>query len=213
MTRFFTSPKAVEFEAVPVILGVTGSIGGGKSTVSKILAQEHEAIVLDADQIAGEATRDPTVLDQIRDAFGKGVILEKDGRLELDRPALAAEVFASPDKLRQLESIIHPQVRRRIESEIERHREEKLIVLDVPLLFEAGLWERCDHTWMVDADRELRLKRVSQRGWDDSELTRRERNQWPIDRKRESADLIIDNGGSITELKKRVHTAIGPVLK
>ena len=193
----------------PRIVGVTGSIGGGKSTAASILESHHDARVIDADAIAGEVLSRPETLAAIGETFGDDVVAG--GRL--DRRKLASIVFRDPALLKQLESIVHPKVRLSIEAAITQSADRPLVVLDVPLLFEAGLADRCDETWYVDAPRARRIDRVAERGWTAEELQRRESNQWPIATKRAMADVIVDNGGDRAQLAALIRDALSHRLE
>jgi dephospho-CoA kinase len=166
------------------VIGLVGGIGSGKSWVAQRLA-DHGGAVFDADRVAKAALDEPDVQRCLVEHFGSGVV-GSDGRT--DRKALAEVVFTDAGRRKQLEQIIHPIVAERRDAMIERAEadpEVRFVVLDVPLLVEVGLYERCDRVVFVDADRPTRLRRVAEsRGWDEAELTRREKNQLPLDKKR-----------------------------
>jgi dephospho-CoA kinase len=189
-----------------IIAGILGSVGAGKSTVCRLFA-EKGARVLDADAMAHAVLAEPEVREEIRAAFGRGVLFE-DG--SVDRKALADLVFADPAALGKLEKLVHPKVRLRIEEEVRRFRarEERgfeLLVLDVPLLATSPLKEHCDELVFVEATPERRRERVRERGWTPEELERRERAQPSAAEKRRLATHIVENDGSIESTRHQVH--------
>ncbi len=126
-------------------------------------------------------------------------------RFAVHRKALGAVVFAQPEKLRELERILHPRMRRTFEKAIARTQRKQaatLIVLDAAILFEAGWNDLCDLVAFVDAPREIRLARLgAARGWNEEQLRSREQAQLPPDRKRARADLVIANSGDDDRLQ------------
>lgn len=155
-----------------ILVGLAGRIGAGKSTVAARLA-EHGARVIDADRLAHEALETQPVRDAIAARFGDG-FLESDGTVS--RPTLAAAVFGPTTEhaaaLADLEGIVHPVVRQQIEAKITELRDaagsrdsELVIVLDVPLLVQAGWAARCDHILEVACDEKHRHHRLAKRGW------------------------------------------------
>lgn len=190
-----------------MILGVLGGIGSGKSTVTRLLV-EQGAEAIDADRVAHQVLREPAARDAIREAFGSGVF-GADG--EVDRQAVARLVFSDRRKLETLESILHPEVRRRITDRVEAFRarqgsERRVLVLDVPLLAESPLRELCDEIVFVDAPDDERRRRVEARGWSADELERREAHQPSIEKKRRLADVTIENSGSLEDLRLQVES-------
>lgn len=184
------------------IVGLTGGIGSGKSTVSTML-QELGHEVIDADAITHEvqAPGQPT-LAAIVEAFGPDVLRE-DGTL--DRAGLAAQVFTDPEKLATLNAIVHPVVGAEIGRRLDHHRTtDRVVVLDVPLLVESGRSD-LELLVVVDVDPEIAVRRlVEQRGFAESDARARIANQ--VDRKRRvaNADIVINNDGSLDELAAEV---------
>ena len=194
-----------------LVIGLTGPIAGGKSLVASMLS-ELGAQVLDADRISHDVLGSDEVVTQVVAHWGAGVL---DDEGQLDRKKLAEVVFADVEEVRRLESIVHPEVCRRIVSAIETERARsgqgrpadtpRRIVIDAPLLFEAGLDQRCDCIVFVDAPQEVRVQRVLKtRAWDRKELHKRERHQKPSSFKCNRADIVITNSDSIEELQKQV---------
>jgi dephospho-CoA kinase len=181
------------------VIGLAGGIASGKSFVAQRFRQLGAA-VLDADRVGHEVLREPEVEQAARDRWGAG-IFDADGRI--DRRRLAQIVFGpSPNakhELEYLETMTHPRIADRIGKEIERLKqrgEVPAIILDAPVLFEAGWNGVCDKIVYVDAPLRVRTERAQARGWDLAEFTRREAAQESLDAKRELADLVIDNSGS-----------------
>ncbi|GAA5531772.1 dephospho-CoA kinase [Deinococcus aluminii] len=189
----------------PRRLGLTGSIGAGKSTVAGLL-RARGLTVLDADAVAREVTHDPAVLAEIGAAF-PGVV--RGG--VLDRAALAGVAFADPARLAVLNAITHPRVRQRMLAleQAAAARGEGWIVQDVPLLFEGGLEAQMDAVLVVDAPLALRLSRVTARsGLSAEEVLARDARQMPADEKRKRATFVLDNSGDLAELERQVDAAL-----
>jgi dephospho-CoA kinase len=185
-------------------VGLTGNIGGGKSSVARLLA-EHGAFIIDADDLARQATSDPAVLNRISAELGAELV--KDG--ELDRQAVAAAVFADPAARSVLNSIIHPWVglrRLQLQAEaLERAEPPPVVVHDVPLLFEVGLDKSVDVTLVVVAPLAVRTARVMQRsGLTEEQVRQRDAAQMPQKEKEARADFVIDNSAGEAELKEAV---------
>ncbi len=193
-----------------LIIGLTGSIGSGKSYVSSLLS-ECGAVVICADQLAREVVAPGSeALVQITRTFGDQVLMA-DGTL--DRSSLAAIVFQDPEKRRKLEAIIHPRVRERELDLVQQYQGHPLIVLDVPLLFESGFDAECDKTVVVtitEAERERRL--LSQRNLSRKELRNRLNAQMPQHEKVARADYIVDNSGTRQQTRHRVNQLLGQLF-
>jgi dephospho-CoA kinase len=185
-----------------IILGVTGSFGSGKSTVAGIF-RSFGAKVIDADILAHQClTKGRDTYRRIVKLFGKGILQEGGA---IDRRKLAAIVFANTVALKKLNSIIHPKVIRQIKREI-RRAVKGIIVLDVPLLVESGLVSLADKTIVVKMDPAVQLRRLRQKtSLLDNEILMRIKCQSPLRKKMRFADFIIDNSGTIGELKKKVQ--------
>lgn len=193
------------------IIGLAGGIGSGKSTVARLLA-ELGCTVSDSDAAARAALEDPTVRQRIVDQWGDA-ILDNTGRI--DRSKLAAIVFNDPTQRRVLESITHPWIEaRRREQFAGASADAPALVIDAPLLFEAGLDAVCDAVIFVDAPWETRLERVkASRGWDEAELKRREDSQLPLDEKRLRSDDILINNGDVGELAEQVRRTLSRIVE
>lgn len=183
-------------------VGLTGGIGAGKSEVSRLL-MEHGAVLIDADRIAREVVAPGTPgLAAVVEAFGPDV-LAGDG--SLDRPKLGSIVFADPDKLAVLNSIVHPLVGARSRELEESAAEDAVVVHDVPLLAENGLAPLYDLVIVVDAAPETQLDRlVRLRGMTEEDARARMAAQATREKRREIADVVIDNDVPLEELRERV---------
>lgn len=186
-------------------VGITGTVGAGKSTVGRLF-QRWGACRVDADRLAREAVVPGSrALSRIREAFGDAVL---DGDGALDRAAMREKAFGDPETRRRLESIVHPEVRRLLEERAReaRDRGHRVFVAEVPLLFEGGLEEAFDVVVVVDAPRRLRSRRVrEERGVDGATFAAIEEAQWAAERKRRAADLVVLNDGSVEELEVRAR--------
>ena len=186
------------------ILGLTGGIASGKSTVSAYLAQ-NGALIIDADLIARQVVaKKSSGLKQIVAKFG-GEILTASG--ELDRKKLGKLVFSNKELLKALTDITGPLIRAEILREIEaaKKAQVKLVVLDIPLLFETGYQTLCDKVMVVTIPSEVQLKRVMKRdNLSAAEARKRIANQLPASKRNELADVLIDNSKSVAETYQQV---------
>ncbi len=185
-----------------LLVGLTGGLGSGKSTVSKMLA-DRGAVVLDADAFAHDAVRAGTAgFDRVVARFG-GEIVGRDG--ELDRAALASIVFNDEPALRDLEAIVHPEVRRMIEEGVGANAgTDRVVVLVNPLLIEMGTHRDCDVVVVVSTSPRTQLERVTARGMDRGDAEARMANQVPLDERAKHADVLLDNDGSLADLESQV---------
>lgn len=191
------------------VIGVVGVIGGGKSSVARLLS-ERGGYVISADPIAHEALKDPEIRQKILKRFGNGVLNENG---EIVRSRVAASVFANEgDSARHdLESWIHPWVHRRVIELAEKAEADsaaKFIVLDVPMMLEAGWHDAWDRLIYVYAPRDVQLARLAPRGWALDHLQARERAQLSPAEKAARADATIDNGGSLESTARQIDELI-----
>lgn len=189
----------------PMVIGLAGGIGSGKSAVAGIL-RDLGCAVIDSDAEARRALGREDVKKEIVSWWGEGIL---DGQGSIDRARVAEIVFADPDQRGRLEGLIHPLVKRSRAQFIASTGDVRAIVIDAPLLFEAGVDAECDGVIFVDAPREVRLARVREtRGWDEAELARREDSQMSIWEKRSRADKVVENAGTLDELREGVAQAL-----
>jgi dephospho-CoA kinase len=188
------------------VIGLTGGIASGKSTVAQILA-EKGAWIVDADQLARDVVGvGSPALAEISQSFGSGVIAE-DG--SLDRPQLGRLVFADAEARERLNGIVHPRVLELSRQEIRQAQESgaQLVVYDVPLLYETERSGEFDGTLVVWVDPLTQLLRLRQRtGLTEDEGRQRIASQMPLTRKRELATWVIDNSGSLEATQAQVES-------
>lgn len=183
-------------------VGLTGGIASGKSSVSAILA-ELGAVIIDADALAREVVEKGTPgLDAVVTEFGTG-LLTPGG--DLDRPAMGALVFADVDARKRLEAIVHPLVFARI-IDLETHAPAgALVVHDIPLLAESGRADTFDAVIVVHAPEDVQIERmVRDRGWTEDEARARIAAQAAAEDRLAIATYVIDNTGTIEDLRRRV---------
>lgn len=184
-----------------LVVGVTGTVGAGKSTVGRLF-EDWGARRIDADELSREAVEPGSrALRTIVEEWGEEVLRE-DG--SLDRAALRERVFGDPGARERLEEIVHPEVRRLRRRRLMEAREEgvEVVVGEVPLLFETGMEEQFDLVVVVDAPRAERRRRVrEERDLPAATFRAMEAAQWSAERKRRAADLVIRNDGSLEELE------------
>lgn len=188
------------------IIGLTGGIGSGKSTVTDYLIARGFP-VLDADKIAREIVLPGSeMLIQLTSVFGKSILMQ-DG--SLDRKKLGDIVFSDPEKKKTLDGLMHTRILELIHDRILEYREEtvhKLIFIDAPLLFETGLDKSVSETWVIDVDEETRIKRIMERdGLKREDIAMRISNQMARDEKNKRADVILDNTGNQEALYQQIE--------
>ena len=181
----------------PLVIGLLGGIGSGKSTVAGIL-EELGCRVSNADAIVRDLLDEQEISDALQSWWGPEVI-GQDGRV--DRQRIAGIVFEDPAQRTRLEALLHPLVEQRRQADFDRSPDARAHVIDAPLLLEAGLQDRCDLLIFVDTPRSVRLERVLARGWTEEDLDQRESAQWPLDRKRDHAHHVLVNDGSPATLR------------
>ena len=191
------------------IIGLTGNIATGKSTVARLLAGLG-ALVIDADRVAHATMRPGTaVWEEVRRAFGPEVVLP-DGRI--DRRRLGEIAFRDPAALARLERIVHPAVRRTLRRRLQRLRGRpqppRVVVIEAIKLLEGGLGPLCDAIWLVVAPREVQIERLRRtRGLTPEEAAVRIDAQPPVEPKLAMADVVIRNDGSLADLERQVREA------
>ena len=186
------------------VIGLTGGISSGKSTVSQFLA-EPGAVIINADEIGHEAFKTDTELwHAVVSAFGKQIVAP-DGAI--DREKLGAIVFSNPEALARLNRIMHRRMRDVVKAQLEEYRQQgaSVVVLEAPLLLEAGWTSLVDEVWVATAPKATVLKRLrEQTGLSESESLARLRSQLPDKERLKHADVVIDTDCSLGELKARV---------
>ena len=188
------------------VIGLTGGIASGKSSVA-LFFKEHGIPVIDADQLARDAVLPVTpAFEQIISLFGRGAVMN-DG--VLDRKRLSEMIFHDPEKRRQLEGILHPEIRRMAEECIALAAAEghQRLIYMAPLLIEAGAADRVDEIWVVTVRPEIQLERLMRR-----DAINREQaqliidSQMPLSEKESYGSVVIDNSGTEAETRKILET-------
>ena len=184
-----------------MIIGLTGGIASGKSTVSKYLAEKGFK-VYDADRIAKDISEKKSVQKEIITTFGDK-ILDENGNV--DRKKLKEIVFKNKEKLKQLNAIIHPKV---IDfyKELKEQNTDKIIIFDVPLLFESGIDKFCDKILVVISDYKIQLNRIVERDKIDRDLAEKIiKSQLSNEERIKKADVVIENNSSLEDLFEKVE--------
>jgi dephospho-CoA kinase len=187
-----------------LLVGLTGGIGSGKSTVARML-EERGAVVFDADLLAREAVEPGTPgHTAVIERFGADVLAPGG---ELDREALASIVFADPSARRDLEQIVHPEVRRLFAEGSEAyHDTDRIVVFSAPLLVESGMHTAFEILVVVSATVATQIERLMrQRGMSEAAIRARIEAQAPLEDKAAVADFLVDNGGTLAELESQVE--------
>lgn len=199
-----------------IIVGLTGGIASGKSTISKMF-KEKEVPVIDTDGIARNLLdNDESIYNAIVETFGEAVLTTDK---KINRNKVAQIIFSDADKRQALNDIVHPKVKDIALREVSHYKEDdhKIIVVDVPLLFEASFDKVCDVTVVVYARKKDQVSRlVSREGIDEAYAKQKVNAQMPMAKKKSLADYVIDNSKSILETKKsfeRVFEAINSIEK
>lgn len=190
------------------IIGITGGIASGKSTVSLYL-QELGFTIVDAD-LASRAVVEPgeEAYHQVVKAFGEDILLT-DGNI--DRVKLGSIIFNDQEKRLLLNGIVHPAVRNwmRVKTEAALASGEETVFMDIPLLFESKLTFMVDKTLLIYVDEQVQLERLMNRnGLSETEALARINSQMPLADKKALADAVIDNNGDINETKRQVKTIL-----
>lgn len=192
-----------------MIIGITGGIGAGKSTVVQYMKEHYPVHVIVADDVARRLQYpDGTIYRQMIDAFGDDIV--NDDRT-LNRQKVAMLIFSDKEKRRQLNAIVHPAVRQEIERQIEEQREHfEHIVIEAALLIEEHYDDICDEFWYIDARKELRIKRLMEsRGYDKDHCERIMAGQLSREQFQNACSVTIDNSGDMEFLKEQLNQLLG----
>lgn len=193
------------------IIGLTGGIGSGKSTVARIL-QEHGFPIVDADLIAREIVEPgQPALAELAKEFGED-ILNADG--SLDRGLLASRAFTNKDTTQRLNNITHPRINQRTQELFDEARENgaEAVIYDMPLLIDKGLHKDMDATIVVHAAEHVRLERLTtKRGLDVDDVRRRINAQIDDETRKQYADILLDNNGTEEDLTQQIAQAVDKI--
>jgi dephospho-CoA kinase len=184
----------------PLVVGITGGLGAGKSALCRMLA-ERGFPVIDADRVARQVTAPGSpVLEELERAFGPGLVLA-DGHL--DRAALASRALADPDGQARLNMLLHPLIRQRLADEVERLGGDgaEAVIIEAALLLESGNRAYYDLVVVVVADDTEKVRRAVARGMEAAEARRRLALLWPDPEKRSAAHRVVHNNGSLADLE------------
>lgn len=189
-----------------MILGLTGGIGTGKSTVVNML-KEKGIPVVDTDLISREVIEYPEIIEKIKLEISNEVF---DFNNKLDRKKMSEIVFENQEKLKKLNEIMHPEILKKMWDEVEElKKNHKIIVVDVPLLFEINMEKEVDKILLIYASKEIQLKRIMERdGRTREEAVKIISSQMPLYKKREKSDYIIQNNDSLEKLEKNLDKIV-----
>lgn len=185
------------------VIGLTGGIGSGKSTVSNFLA-ELGVVIIDADKIGHQVLEtDSEARRQVVAAFGRQIVTPD---VEIERKNLGRMVFKSPEALSRLNRIMHPRIHNKVKTQLEHYRQQgaNVVVVEAPLLIEVGWTSLVDEVWVTTAFRATVLKRLEQVGLSRAESLARIRSQLPDKERVKRANVVINTDCSLDELKAKV---------
>ncbi|MDW7658545.1 MAG: dephospho-CoA kinase [Bacillota bacterium] len=194
------------------VLGITGGIGSGKSSVAEI-CREAGLPVIDADELSRQVTASGgAAIPELIELFGTGIIDEAGA---LDRQKMARLVFRNRKALDQLSAVVHRHVLDAIREQVDKlaSGKQRAVVLDVPIPVKHGFLDLCSQVWVVWADDDIRRERLSRRGMDEEEATRRMSMQMSREDYVAIADQVIENDGTLDELRDKVRELLIQELK
>lgn len=184
-----------------MIVGLTGGIASGKSTVSNLF-RKYGIEIVDADKVAKEVSEKKESIEKISNIFGKD-ILDSDGKIV--REKLREKAFKNRELLQELNKIIHPQVMEYFKRKKEENSKDEILIFDIPLLYETKMEYLCDKIIVVGVDVQKQIRRVVARDGSSEELAKKIIfNQMPLDEKIKKADVVIMNDGTLDELEAKV---------
>ena len=184
-----------------MIVGLTGGIASGKSTVSNLF-RKYGIEIVDAEKVAKEVSEKKESIEKISNIFGKD-ILDSDGKIV--REKLREKAFKNRELLQELNKIIHPQVMEYFKRKKEENSKDEILIFDIPLLYETKMEYLCDKIIVVGVDVQKQIRRVVARDGSSEELAKKIIfNQMPLDEKIKKADIVIMNDGTLDELEAKV---------
>lgn len=183
-----------------MVLGLTGGIASGKSSVSKFFL-DLGAKIIDADLIAREVAEDKIILEAVCLEFGEKAVENN----TINRKYIADIIFSNPEKREKLNSIMHPVIISKIKKEIEENRNNNLVIADIPLLYETGFETEVDKVAVVYIDKNTQIDRLINRdNLSEDKAVKRIESQMSLEEKASKADILINNTGTIDELKEKI---------
>lgn len=186
-------------------IGITGSIASGKSSVGQFLKEIKKIPILDADKYSRDALGPGTASTKLVLRRYGNTVKAKNKFTTINRSALSKIIFNDPNERLWIEKLIHPIVERQLKKELDKNKYIPVVVLIIPLLFEASLMELCSEIWVVNCTAEQQYKRLMER--DDlnyHEAAKRIQAQWPLEKKLNLADIVINNSGELQAWRKQV---------
>ena len=189
-----------------VVIGLTGGIGTGKSTVSQIL-QRKGYKVIDLDVISHEVIKFPKVVEKIVENFGREILESDDfGKYNISREKLGKIIFGNKEKRLILNSIMHPEILRTMREEIlEYKKESKIVFVEIQLLFEVQWEKEFDYILLISAKKSTQIRRILERDKrSENDALNIINSQLPLDEKKKRSDFVIENDGNIEELKEKI---------
>ncbi|MGN1200542.1 MAG: dephospho-CoA kinase [Thermoguttaceae bacterium] len=204
--------KQSETGVFPVVIGIVGGIAAGKSFVTKeFIAQGAEHF--DADKEAKELYNLPSVVSEIKKRWPTVV----DSKNVVDKSRLAQIVFSPTEQgareLSKLNALLHPILNGAFITWLKKRQDARLVILDAPLLLEAGMDSLIDYLVYVDADFAVRQKRAVERGWEPDEIIRRESRQLPLCEKKERADFCVNSSSSSSQVREQVAKIVATLFQ
>ena len=201
------TPKAIErWKGSQRRIGITGGIASGKSSVGKFLKEFKALQIIDADIFAKEALgpgKEATY--KVLERFGSTICEKQGNKSRINRSTLGKIIFSDKREKLWLESVIHPIVKLRLKKELERKKQYPVVVLIIPLLFEADLTNLCSEIWFVDCTPEEQLKRLIARdNCSTKEALLRINAQWSMEVKKKLSDVVIENNGNYEVWKNQI---------
>jgi len=193
-----------------ILIGITGIIGSGKTTVSNMLKKEGLEVV-DLDRIAKEVLFLNDVVKEIGNIFGTEYI--PGGKVDIEK--MKSSVFQDSNSLKKLESIVHPRIVETLFEKTDRARKNgaKSVIIDGPLLFETGLYKKLDKTVVVSTDVGKLPERLRKRGMDMEDVKRRMAFQIPLEEKERIADYVVYNNGTIKDVERETLTLLEKIRR
>lgn len=191
-------------------IGLTGGFGSGKTTVLKMFG-DSGAHVINADRIVHEILKRPSIAKRLAIVLGKQILLERAGKVSLNKKHMANIIFDDHEKRIAVEKIIHPEViktAKDIKRNIVRRDRKAVVVFEVPLLFEGGYRELFDKVVVVHCTRERAIERLKKTGISREQAQKRMKAQIPLSRKKAGADVLINNNHGIRETKRQVKALL-----
>ncbi len=191
-----------------IVIGITGIIGSGKTTVSKLLKKKGITVV-DLDVLAKKIITSKAARKDIENQLGKEYIV--DGEPDINK--LKETVFVNRKQLKNLEEIIHPRVKELLWKKVARKRKsgEKILIVDAPLLYETDLYKSLNKTIVISAETEKIKERLRIRGLTEKDISARMSNQIPLKEKEKRADFVIYNNGTTKDLEREIERLLSRI--